>query len=55
MNVASIDTRIKATACMTMYNMSRVNHNGYFDANDEDAVYEMKKNLNAQRIEDYKN
>jgi hypothetical protein len=35
--------------------MSRVSHNGYFDANDEDVVYEMKKNLNAQRIEDYKN
>ena len=55
LNVASIDTRIKATVCMTMYNMSRVSHNWYFDANDEDAVYEMKKNLNAQRIEDYKN
>ena len=55
LNVASIDTRIKATVCMTMYNMSRVSHNGYFDVNDEDAVYEMKKNLNAQRIEDYKN
>ncbi len=38
-----------------MYNMSRVNHNGYFDQTDEDALYELKKNLNAQRIEDYKN
>jgi hypothetical protein len=34
--------------------MSRVNHNGYFDATSEDDLYEMKKNLNAQRIEDYK-
>ena len=50
LNVASIDTRIKATVCSTMYNMSRVNHNGYFDATTEDELYELKKNLNAQRI-----
>ena len=55
LNVASIDTRIKATVASTMYNMSRVNHNGYFDETNEDALYELKKNLNAQRLEDYKN
>jgi fermentation-respiration switch protein FrsA (DUF1100 family) len=55
LNVASIDTRIKATVCSTMYNMSRVNHNGYFDATTEDELYELKMNLNAQRIADYKN
>ena len=55
LNVASIDTRIKATVCSTMYNMSRVTHNGYFDATTEDELYELKKNLNAQRIADYKN
>ena len=55
LNVASIDTRIKATVCSTMYNMSRVNHNGYFDETSEDVLYELKKNLNAQRIEDFKN
>ena len=38
-----------------MYNMSRVNHNGYFDKTNEDALYELKQKLNAQRIEDYKN
>ena len=38
-----------------MYNMSRVNHNGYFDETDLDALYELKENLNKQRIEDYKN
>ncbi len=54
LNVASIDTRIKATVCSTMYNMSRVNHNGYFDSTTEDELYELKKNLNAQRIEDFK-
>lgn len=55
LNVASIDTRIKAIVCSTMYNMSRVNHNGYFDATSEEELYELKKSLNAQRIEDYKN
>ena len=37
-----------------MYNMSRVNHNGYFDSTNEDDLYELKKELNAQRIKDYK-
>ena len=56
LNTAALDTRIKATASMTMYDMARVNANGYFDsANSEQARYEMKKALNAQRIEDYKN
>lgn len=55
-NVAAIDTRIKATAAMTMYDMTRVTANGYFDAEDsEQARYEKKKAMNAQRIEDYKN
>ena len=55
LNVASIDTRIKATVCSTMYNMSKVNHDGYFNSNTEDSLYELKENLNKQRIEDYKN
>jgi fermentation-respiration switch protein FrsA (DUF1100 family) len=54
LNVASIDTRIKATVCTTMYNMSRVNHNGYFDSTTEEQLYDLKKSLNAQRIEDFK-
>lgn len=54
LNAASIDTRIKATVASTMYDMSRVNAQGYFDAMDEDARYEMRENLNAQRITDYK-
>ena len=54
-NVAAIDTRIKATAAMTMYDMTRVTANGYFDAEDsEQARFEKKKAMNAQRIEDYK-
>lgn len=55
-NAASIDTRIKATAAVTMYDMARVNANGYFDSEDsEEQRYEKKKALNAQRIADYKN
>ena len=56
LNTAALDVRVKATVSMTMYDMARVNANGYFDsANSEEARYEMKKALNAQRIEDYKN
>lgn len=55
LNAAAMDTRIKATVTSTMYDMSRVNANGYFDAMDADARYELKKTLNAQRTRDYKN
>ena len=55
-NASAIDTRIKATAAMTMYDMTRVTANGYFDAEDsEPARYEKKKAMNAQRTVDYKN
>ena len=56
LNAAALDTRIKATVASTMYDMTRVNAKGYFDADDsEEKRYEMKKALNAQRITDYKN
>lgn len=56
LNAAAIDTRIKATAALTMYDMSRVNAKGYFDSEDsEEARYEKRKALNAQRTADYKN
>ena len=55
LNAAAIDTRIKATAAMTMYDMSRVNAKGYFDAEDSaQARQEKRKTLNAQRTADYK-
>ena len=54
LNTAAIDTRVKATAVMTMYDMSRVNANGYFDSMDEDARYAAREALNAQRIADYR-
>ncbi len=56
LNVAALDTRIKATVASTMYDMTRVNANGYFDSeNTEEQRYEKKKALNAQRLVDYKN
>ena len=55
LNAAAIDTRIKATVTSTMYDMTRVSANGYFDSMDEKARYELKQNLNKQRTEDFKN
>lgn len=55
-NAAAMDTRIKATAAMTMYDMTRVNANGYFDSEDtSDARFEKRKAMSAQRTVDYKN
>lgn len=54
-NAAAMDTRIRATATSTMYDMSRVNANGYFDSMDTDAHYELREQLNAQRTTDAKN
>ena len=56
LNAAALDTRIKATITSTMYDMSRVNANGYFDNDDnEEARYQNKKVLNNQRTIDYQN
>ena len=55
LNAAAIDTRIKATVTVTMYDMSRVNANGYFDVMDADARYELRKKLNVQRTIDARN
>ncbi len=56
LNAAAIDTRIKATVASTMYDMTRVTANGYFDEGDSaEARHELRVALNAQRIEDYKN
>lgn len=52
LNAAALDPRIKATVTVTMYDMSRVTANGYFDAMDADARYELRRKLNAQRTED---
>lgn len=54
LNAAALDTRIKATAASTMYDMTRVNAKGYFDSEDSaDARYAKKAAMNAQRTADY--
>ncbi len=56
LNAAALDPRIKVTVTSTMYDMTRVNANGYFDEEDsEEQRYEKKKMLAAQRLEDIKN
>lgn len=53
LNAAAMDTRIKATVASTMYDMSRVNANGYFDSMSEEDRYKLKEQLNSQRTKDY--
>lgn len=55
LNDASMDTRVKAVVTSTMYDMSRVNANGYFDKMNEDQRYVLKEKLNNQRTIDAKN
>ena len=56
LNTAALDTRIKATIVSTMYDMTRVNANGYFDSEDsEEKRFERKTALNNLRTEEYKN
>lgn len=56
LNAAALDTRIKATVTSTMYDMTRVTANGYFDEEDnEKARYEKRKAMSLQRTVDYKN
>ena len=55
LNAAANDPRVKATVTSTMYDMSRVNADGYFDAMSADDRYELRERLNAQRTEDYRN
>ncbi len=53
LNAAASDTRIKATVTTTMYDMTRVTANGYFDSTSADDRYKMREQLNAQRTRDY--
>ena len=53
-NAAALDPRIKATVASTMYDMSKVNVEGYFASEDTPAQrMEKRKALAAQRTEDY--
>ncbi len=55
LNAAAMDTRIKATVTSTMYDMTRVKANGYFDSMDAKVRYELKQTLNNRRTQDFKN
>ena len=53
LNAAAADTRIKATVASTMYDMTRVSGNGYFDADDNEASrHAARKTLSKQRLAD---
>ncbi|MGN0179839.1 MAG: alpha/beta hydrolase [Monoglobaceae bacterium] len=55
LNTAALDTRIKATVVSTMYDMTRVNANGYFDSeNSEEQRFAKKQAMNALRTEEYR-
>ena len=55
LNTAALDTRVKATVVSTMYDMTRVTANGYFDKEDSPAARKAKKvAMNAQRVKDFK-
>ena len=55
LNAAALDTRIKATVASTMYDMTRVNANGYFDSEDSEEVrYVKKQSLNTLRTQEYR-
>ena len=54
-NAAAVDTRVKAMVASTMYDMTRVTANGYFDKEDSAAARQAKKEaMNVQRIKDFK-
>lgn len=53
LNAAAADTRIKATVASTMYDMTRVSGNGYFDADDnENARHSAREAVSMQRLSD---
>lgn len=54
-NAAAADPRIKATVASTMYDMSRVSANGYFDSADSpDDRDNLRNALAARRTEDFR-
>lgn len=53
-NAAALDPRIKATVCITLYNLTRATQNGYYDKMGESERYELKKQLSVQRTEEFR-
>ncbi|MGN0186798.1 MAG: alpha/beta hydrolase [Paludibacteraceae bacterium] len=54
LNAAALDPRIKATVAVTLYNLTRVTQQGYFDSMDEEARYQLKKQLAEQRTKEFR-
>ena len=54
LNAAALDPRVKATVSVTLYNMTRVTQQGYFDSMDEEARFKLKQHLAEQRTEEYR-
>ena len=54
LNAAALDPRIKVTVAVTLYNMTRVTQQGYFDSMDEEGRYQLKKQLSEQRTEEFR-
>ena len=54
LQTACIDTRIKATVCSTMYNMSRVACKGYFDEQDNEESRYNAEEETLMLSEEYK-
>jgi len=53
LNAAAADTRIKATVASTMYDMTRVSGNGYFDSEDkEESRHQAREAMARQRLAD---
>ena len=53
LNAAAADTRIKATVASTMYDMTRVSGNGYFDSEDkEESRHAAREAMAQQRLTD---
>ena len=53
-NAAALDPRIKATASVTLYNLTRVTQKGYFDSMDEEARHALKMQLATKRTEEFR-
>lgn len=54
LNAAALDPRIQASVCVTLYNMTRVTQQGYFDSMDEDARHQLKQELAQKRTEEFR-
>ncbi len=53
LNAAAADTRIKATVASTMYDMTRISGNGYYDSEDkEESRYAAREAMGKQRLAD---